>query len=123
MRRGFSIAAAGLLAAAAALAQDTAAPGAAGSSTAAVAAPAAAVPPTPEAGRRAYTSFCVRCHGINLAVGSSAFFDLRTFPKDDKARFMDSVMNGKRAMPAWKGIVSAEQAEAIWVYVGSVNGW
>lgn len=95
-----------------------------GDAAASVAAPAAAaVPATPEAGRRAYTSFCVRCHGINLAVGSSAFFDLRTFPKDDKARFMDAVMNGKRAMPAWKGIVSPEQAEAIWVYVGSVNGW
>lgn len=117
MRRGWSIVAAGLLAAAAAVAQDATAP------AGAVAAPAAAVPPTPEAGRRAYTSFCVRCHGINLAVGSSAFYDLRTFPKDDKARFMDSVMNGKRAMPAWKGIVSPEQAEAIWVYVGSVNGW
>jgi cytochrome c55X len=68
-------------------------------------------------------SYCVRCHGLNLAVGSSAFFDLRTFPKDDKARFVESVNNGKRAMPAWKGIVKPDEIEAIWAYIGSVNGW
>lgn len=89
----------------------------------AAAAQDAAVPPTPEAGRKAYTSYCVRCHGLNLAVGSSAFFDLRTFPKDDKARFIESVSNGKRAMPAWKGIVRPDEMEAIWAYIGSVNGW
>jgi mono/diheme cytochrome c family protein len=83
----------------------------------------AASAPTPADGRRAYTSFCVRCHGLNLAVGSPAFFDLRTFPKDDKARFVTSVTQGKRNMPAWGGIVTPEQMEAIWVYIGSVNGW
>ena len=65
----------------------------------------------------------MRCHGINLAVGSSAFFDLRTFPKDDKERFVNSVAKGKRAMPAWDGIVKPEEIEAIWVYIGQVNGW
>ena len=85
-------------------------------------APAASAP-TPADGRRAYVSFCVRCHGLNLAVGSPAFFDLRTFPKDDKARFVTSVTQGKRNMPAWGGIVTPEQMEAIWVYIGSVNGW
>ena len=105
MKRRRTCAAALALAAGAAFAQD------------------AAVPPTPEAGRKAYTSYCVRCHGINLAVGSSAFFDLRTFPKDDKARFLNSVTNGKRQMPAWGGIVRPDQMEAIWAYIGSVNGW
>lgn len=76
-----------------------------------------------DAGRRAYTSFCARCHGINLVVTGSAFFDLRTFPKDDKERFLRSVTEGKRAMPAWKDIVKPEQIEAIWAYIGSVNGW
>lgn len=79
--------------------------------------------PSPEAGKRAYTSYCARCHGIELRVGSSAFFDLRTFPKDDKARFIESVTNGKRAMPAWKDIVTPEQMDAIWAYIGQVNGW
>lgn len=83
----------------------------------------ALVPATPEAGRKAYTSYCVRCHGINLAVGSSAFYDLRTFPRDDKARFLESVTQGKRAMPAWGGILKPGELEAIWVYIGSVNGW
>jgi mono/diheme cytochrome c family protein len=82
-----------------------------------------AVPPTPDAGRKIYTSYCVRCHGINLAVGSSAFFDLRTFPRDDKERFVNSVTKGKRAMPAWGGIVKPEEIEAIWAYIGQVNGW
>ena len=76
-----------------------------------------------EAGRRAYTSYCVRCHGINLAVSSSAYFDLRGFPRDEKARFVESVMHGKRQMPAWEGIVKPEQIEAIWAYIGKVNGW
>ncbi|MGJ7506542.1 c-type cytochrome [Variovorax sp. GT1P44] len=81
------------------------------------------MPATPEAGRKAYTSYCVRCHGINLAVGSSAFYDLRTFPKDEKARFLESVTQGKRAMPAWGGTLKPGELEAIWVYIGSVNGW
>lgn len=79
--------------------------------------------PTAEAGRQAYTSFCVRCHGINLAVTGSAFYDLRTFPKDDKPRFLESVSKGKRAMPAWGGIVRPDQMESIWLYIGQVNGW
>jgi mono/diheme cytochrome c family protein len=83
----------------------------------------ATVPATPEAGRKAYTSYCVRCHGINLAVGSSAFYDLRTFPKDDKARFVESVTQGKRAMPAWGTTLKPGELEALWVYIGSVNGW
>ncbi len=111
------LAAVALAAAAAASAQEASAP--------AASAPAAVTPvaATPEEGRRAYTSFCVRCHGINLAVGSSAYFDLRTFPKDDKARFLESVTKGKRQMPAWGGIVRPDQMEAIWAYIGSVNGW
>lgn len=79
--------------------------------------------PSVEAGRRAYTSSCARCHGINMVVTSSAYFDLRGFPKDDKARFFDSVLNGKRQMPAWGDIVKPETIESIWLYVGSVNRW
>lgn len=81
------------------------------------------VPPTPEAGRKAYTSFCVRCHGINLVRTGGAAFDLRRFPADDKERFVHSVNKGLRSMPAWEGIVKPDQIEAIWAYIGSVNGW
>jgi cytochrome c55X len=76
-----------------------------------------------EVGRKAYTSYCTRCHGINLVVSGGAFYDLRTFPRDDKERFLTSVNKGKRAMPAWEGVVSAQDQEAIWLYIGSVNGW
>jgi mono/diheme cytochrome c family protein len=93
--------------------------------TGAAAQPVAASAPgaTVDLGRRAYTSYCVRCHGINLQVGSSAFFDLRTFPPDSKERFLRSVNKGLRAMPAWEGVVKPEDIEAIWDYIGSVNGW
>lgn len=76
-----------------------------------------------QTGRRVYTSYCARCHGINLAVTSSAFFDLRTFPRDDKERFVHSVTNGKRAMPAWGDQLKPEDIDAVWAYIGSVNGW
>jgi mono/diheme cytochrome c family protein len=79
--------------------------------------------PTIEAGRKAYTSYCTRCHGINLVVSGGAFYDLRTFPRDDKERFLTSVNKGKRAMPAWEGVVSPQDQEAIWLYIGNVNGW
>jgi cytochrome c55X len=88
-----------------------------------LAAQAQTATPPADTGRRVYTSYCVRCHGINLAVGSSAFYDLRTFPKDDKARFIESVMNGKRQMPAWGSVLKADDVESLWSYVASVNGW
>lgn len=97
--------------------------GAATVQAAEVAASAPAAPPGIDAGRRAYTATCARCHGINLVSSSSAFYDLRTFPKAEKARFIESVTNGKRQMPAWGGIVKPEVIESIWIYVGSVNGW
>ena len=86
-------------------------------------APAAAAVATPAAGRRAYTRYCARCHGLNLAVGSSAYFDLRRLRHDEKPRFLRSVRQGLRAMPAWEGIVKPEEMESIWRYIGSVNGW
>jgi mono/diheme cytochrome c family protein len=76
-----------------------------------------------EAGRKVYTSYCARCHGINLVSTSGAYFDLRTFPKDEKERFFRSVKEGKRAMPAWEGIVKPNEMELLWIYIGSVNGW
>jgi hypothetical protein len=56
-------------------------------------------------------------------VTSNAFFDLRTFPKDEKDRFLNSVTNGKRQMPAWGAMVKPETIESIWLYIASVNGW
>ena len=75
-----------------------------------------------EAGRKIYVSSCQRCHGINLATNGIGF-DLRTFPQQDKERFLRSVTNGVRAMPAWGGTLKPEQIDLIWAYIGSVNGW
>jgi mono/diheme cytochrome c family protein len=73
-------------------------------------------------GRKTYTSFCARCHGINL-VTAGIGFDLRTFPRDDKERFTRSVTKGLRAMPAWEATLQTSDIDSIWAYVGSVNGW
>lgn len=79
--------------------------------------------PSPaDRGRRSYTSYCARCHGLNL-VTTGAAFDLRTFPAQDKERFVRSVSKGLRAMPAWESMLKPGELDAIWAYIGSVNGW
>ena len=86
-------------------------------------APAApASPPEVEAGRKLYVSACQRCHGINL-VTNGIGFDLRTFPQSDKKRFVRSVTEGVRAMPAWGSTLKPEQLDLLWAYLGTVNGW
>ena len=84
------------------------------------AAPAAA--PEVEAGRKLYVGACQRCHGINL-VTNGIGFDLRTFPRNDKERFVRSVSEGVRAMPAWSATLKPEQLDLLWAYLGAVNGW
>lgn len=80
-------------------------------------------PPEPaEAGRKLYISSCQRCHGINLASNGIGF-DLRAFPQAEKERFLRSVTNGLRTMPAWGETLKPEQLELLWAYIGSVNGW
>jgi mono/diheme cytochrome c family protein len=97
------------------------APASAPTSASAAETPATAL--TAADGRRLYTSFCTRCHGINLVSTSGAYFDLRTLQQSDHERFLRSVSKGLRAMPAWEGTLKPEQMEALWLYVGSVNGW
>jgi mono/diheme cytochrome c family protein len=48
--------------------------------------------------------------------GTSSF-DLRKFPPDEKTRFVDSVVHGKKAMPPWGDILKPDEIEAIWAYV------
>jgi mono/diheme cytochrome c family protein len=85
--------------------------------------PEAPAPVPPEVriaqGKNLYRSYCTRCHGLNMVSVGSAFFDLRTFPHDDKPRFVNSVTNGKRAMPAWGGTLSAAEIDLLWAYVSS----
>ncbi len=83
--------------------------------------PAEFTPERTEKGRVMYKQLCLRCHGPEMVGGNNAF-DLRTFPLDDRARFFNSVTNGKRAMPPWKGILSEDEISILWAYVGTRGG-
>jgi cytochrome c55X len=69
-------------------------------------------------GKSLYTGFCARCHGVNM-VASGAGFDLRSFPKDQRARFERSVTEGLRAMPAWGNRFTAQELESLWLFVSA----
>ena len=68
-------------------------------------------------GKSLYRQLCSNCHGVNMVNAGTSSFDLRKFPQDDKARFVNSVMKGKNTMPAWGDIVKPDEIEAIWAYV------
>ena len=50
-------------------------------------------------------------------MSNPEFFDLKTFPIDQRSRFINSVTNGKNAMPPWRGQLLREEIEALWAYV------
>jgi mono/diheme cytochrome c family protein len=70
-------------------------------------------------GKTSFRKRCARCHGVNMVNPGVGVFDLRTFPLDDKARFIDSVSNGRNAMPAWKAVLKPADIDALWVYVSA----
>jgi mono/diheme cytochrome c family protein len=114
-----------LVAAASAAAAQTAGPSAAAAQPATTPA-ATATAPDPaalvEEGRRRYTGMCARCHGLNL-VTTGIGFDLRRFPRDEKERFVRSINKGIKAMPAFEGHIKPAEIDALWAYVGAINGW
>jgi mono/diheme cytochrome c family protein len=59
---------------------------------------------------------CAPCHGPRMVDPQSAF-DLRTFPPDDKTRFMNVLMRGKNAMPPLGGLFGPDEIDALWAYV------
>jgi mono/diheme cytochrome c family protein len=71
-------------------------------------------------GRDLYAETCAICHGRDMVNTGALAFDLRKFPKDDFARFRDSVLNGKsEAMPAWRDKIDDNDLAALWAYVRS----
>jgi mono/diheme cytochrome c family protein len=73
-----------------------------------------------EQGRDLYADTCAICHGRDMVNTGALAFDLRKFPKDDFARFRDSVLNGKsEAMPAWRDKIDDNDLAALWAYVRS----
>jgi mono/diheme cytochrome c family protein len=69
-------------------------------------------------GRTLYATNCVHCHGVNMVTPGTVAFDLREFPHDDKARFVNSVTQGKNnRMPPWGDLLKPDEIDAIWAYV------
>jgi mono/diheme cytochrome c family protein len=67
-------------------------------------------------GAAIYEQNCAPCHGSHMQDPQGAF-DLRTFPHDDKARFVTSVTKGKNSMPPWGDLFKADDIDALWAYV------
>jgi mono/diheme cytochrome c family protein len=67
-------------------------------------------------GSATYARHCSPCHGSRMKNPEGAF-DLPTFPKDGKERFVRSVSKGKNSMPPWDGLLKPEEIEALWAYV------
>jgi mono/diheme cytochrome c family protein len=74
---------------------------------------------TPEqlaTGADLYARHCSPCHGTRMLDPQGAF-DLRKFPRDQRERFVTSVLRGKNQMPPWGDILQPEEVEALWGYV------
>ena len=67
-------------------------------------------------GSRIYSQNCSACHGPRMLDPQGAF-DLKTFPRDQRERFLVSVAKGKNQMPPWGGLLSTADIEALWLYV------
>ena len=68
-------------------------------------------------GAELYARNCSTCHGNRLAKPEWAPVDLRTFPREDQARFVDTVTNGIRNMPPWSDVLKPDDIDALWAYV------
>jgi mono/diheme cytochrome c family protein len=69
-----------------------------------------------EAGENVFNTNCAVCHGDQL-VSTGQTFDLRRLKDGDRARFDNSVRNGKNQMPPWKGVLSDEEIDQVWHYI------
>ena len=59
---------------------------------------------------------CAPCHGSHM-VDPQGAFDLRAFPQEQHARFVNSVTKGKNSMPPWGELFKSDDIEALWAYV------
>jgi len=72
-------------------------------------------------GTELYETHCQTCHGPRLANPPWAA-DLRQFPREDRARFVDTVTYGRRGMPPWEDVLKPADIEALWAYVVAGDG-
>ena len=68
-------------------------------------------------GARVYDKYCATCHGDDLQNNSGIAFDLRRLKADEHPRFVNSVLHGKKVMPAWQGVLTPAQIEELWAYI------
>src|SRR5262249_8792926 len=59
---------------------------------------------------------CAPCHGARMSEPQGAF-DLRKFPLDEKARFVNVLTRGKNAMPPLGSLFGSDEIDALWAYV------
>ena len=67
-------------------------------------------------GAALFARHCATCHGTHMRNPQWAI-NLRDFPRNAHARFVDSVTNGKRNMPPWDDVLDPDDIEALWAYV------
>ena len=68
-------------------------------------------------GSELFATHCSTCHGNRMAKPEWAPVDLRRFPREDRARFVDTVTYGVRNMPPWDDVLKPADIEALWAYV------
>ena len=68
-------------------------------------------------GARVYDKYCATCHGDDLQNNTGIAFDLRRLKVDEHPRFVNSVLHGKKVMPAWQDVLTSEQIEELWAYI------
>jgi cytochrome c55X len=74
-----------------------------------------------ETGVTVYGNYCSNCHGEGLQNTSGGVtFDLRRLRAEDRDRFLNVVLDGKRQMPPWRGVLDMAQIDAIWAYIRSI---
>jgi mono/diheme cytochrome c family protein len=69
-----------------------------------------------EAGENVFNTNCAVCHGDQLE-STGQTFDLRRLKDNERARFDNSVRNGKNQMPPWKGKLTDEEIDQLWHYI------
>ena len=74
-----------------------------------------------ESGEELYDLACANCHGKNMHNPGNTSFNLNEFPKDEKQRFIESVINGKGLMPALGQALVPEELEQLWFYISQKN--
>lgn len=91
---------------------------------------ALATPASGDPGARVYAQHCALCHGAGGKGDGPAAATLKTRPRNHTdgaymnsrtdAQLLNSIRNGKGAMPAWKGSLSESEIQAVLGHVRSL---